>query len=204
MFVSGREAALILAEAGLSRGQARKVLAAGLAGPSIRTAGSLLYDESQVRALLARAVVERGELPDPCRATMFVARLGARRDAAAPDQRWQGADLSAQEAEQVDAARMYWDLSPWVEVMVRVAIQEHGFVPFVATVAGFVVLGGNGTRVSHVPGRGDVFTLAPPTSWFDTLRQARFPTGPGGPWLFWRERSANRVSPGPGPPPEPG
>ncbi|WP_109509290.1 hypothetical protein [Nocardioides speluncae] len=203
MFVSGREAALILAEAGLSRGQARKVLAAGLAGPSLSTAGSLLYDEARVRALLARAVVERGDLPDLCRATMFVARLRARRDIAAPDQRWQGADLSAPEAEQVDAARMYWDLSPWVEMMIRVAIQEHGFVPFVATVAGFVALGGNATRVSYVEGRGDAFTLEPPTSWFHPLRQARVPTGPGGPWLFWRESSANRVSPGPGRPPGP-
>lgn len=194
MFVSGREAALVLAEAGLSRGQTRKVLAAGLAGPSLRTAGSLLYDEARVRALLACPVLERDELPDPCRATMFVARLRPRCEVGAPDQCWQGADLSAPEAEQCDAARMYWDLSPWVEVMVRVAIQEHGFVPFVATVAGFVVLGGNATWISHVPSRGDVFTLEPPTSWFDPLRQARFPTGPGGPWLFWRERTACRAT----------
>ena len=61
--ISQREATAILkADAGLSERHARRVLAAGFAGPTTGTRGARLYARDRVAALVARAPVSDAEL----------------------------------------------------------------------------------------------------------------------------------------------
>jgi len=183
MLVSGREAAAILAGIGLDRESARRALLAGVAGEAQRTRGALLYDEAAVKRLLVDPV-DPDDLGMDCWDGMFVGRVGPRR--AAPDEhrQWRGADLTAPVGEQRDGVRMYWQIAPLTNLCIARMVGKRGFVPFVATVSGFVVLGGDITGLTGGP-HGVALTLAEPSEWFDPLRGGRFVTPAGGPWAWW-------------------
>lgn len=185
MQVSAREASEILAAAGLSRQQARRVLAAGLAGPGLKTRSATLYDEASVRDLLSRPCLGAIDLDPACREEMFVARVSPA--AAAGGQ---------------EAVRSGWRLSPYARLRIRVRVDRDGFMPFVATVCGFVVLGANlvDARPDQRPDveanstdERTVLDVEPPGAWFDTFRASRFVTGPGSPWTLWSAARGHRT-----------
>jgi hypothetical protein len=93
---------------------------------------------------------------------MFVGRVGPRKEVPTADRKpdtrtWQGADLSAPVEEQRDGVRMYWRIAPLSRLCMEQLVRRRGFVPFVATVSGFVVVGGDITGLEAGP-RG----VAPP------------------------------------------
>jgi len=198
MLVSTREAARILADVGLTRPQATRLVRAGFAGPAIRTAGSVLYDGHLVQALVDWPRVDELELTGACPRELFVARLGPTR----------GLDLLSPRPEQLEAAGRSWDLSPWTRLLLQLRVGQHGSVPFVATVCGYVGVGADITALaldrgpvpeepptdgsSSIGCSGDRelvrLELGDPGEWFETLRGRRFCTGRGGPWIVWDRR----------------
>lgn len=171
MLLTERQAAELLGELGLPRERARRALLAGIAGRGIRTRAATLYEEAEVRALM-KPPIDGSELAPECQRGMFVARVGA-------------ADLLAPMQAQRDAVRMHWQINPWVRVHLSIRIEEKGFVPFLATMSGFVVLGGDIIGGSLDDEFGAALDLDEPGHWFDPLRGRRFLTGPGNPLLLW-------------------
>ncbi|WP_162599681.1 hypothetical protein [Nocardioides solisilvae] len=168
--MSRREAGALLGElAGLDRETARRVLDAGLAGEGMRLRGTVLHERARVAELAARPCLEdlplgRDSLPEACQRGTFVARLGPRR----PD----------------SSAAGPWRVSALARVRLRATMEAQGFVPFVATRGGYVVLGGDavGTETGE---DGTRFLLREPGRWYAAWRDGRLPASPGPPWQVW-------------------
>jgi hypothetical protein len=180
VLISGRQATTVLFQAGLTRRQARRVLDTGLAGSPHRTAGSHLYDADRVVGFAARPWLTETEVDLLFPRELFIAR----RDI----------DVSAPEDVQLSAVRDNWDLSPWSRVLLRVRCAEHGFVPLVVTVGGFVVLGAEITDVFVAAPRRAVLALRAPGDWFEPVRGIRLSSGPGRDFVV---RGWNRPGPAP-------
>ncbi len=168
MLISGREAALVLDSAGVTRRQARALLGAGFAGTPLVTSSATLYDESRVEELAAWPGVDLARLAAVCPAEVFVARRMV--------------DVRASTSEQRKALAGDWPIAWTLRLLLRVRIQRHGYVPFVATVCGFVALGADivDVRADH---RGcSIFELGDPGEWFATVHGRRLPTGRGRAW----------------------
>jgi hypothetical protein len=174
MFVSGRQARAILHAAGVSTWHARNALACGLAGQPIRTAGAHLYDETQVRELADRRSVSWREVFETCPEGIFVSR----RDL----------DVALARDEIMDVVSRGWtEISPYVWLWLCLQLDARGRLPFVATVAGFVVLGAE--IVGLRPGRG--FELAAPGTWFDGFGNTQLAKGPGRAWVLHLDHPSN-------------
>jgi hypothetical protein len=93
MFLSSRQAAVELARV-------------GLAGPGIRTAGALLYDEAKVHELRRRPTVRDVDIDPRCRDGMFVAR-------------GRHLDCSAPRSKQLASVCGGWRLSPFTLVLMQ-------------------------------------------------------------------------------------
>jgi hypothetical protein len=65
VWITQREAALVLADIGLARAQARQLLTCGLAGAGVRTSAAVLYDADRVRELARRPFVDEEALSRP-------------------------------------------------------------------------------------------------------------------------------------------
>lgn len=171
MLLSSRQAAVEFARVGLARDQARQVLATGLAGPGVRTASALLYDEAKIHELRRRPTVRSTGLDPRCRDGMFVTR-------------GRHLDCSAPRREQLAAVGGGWWLSPFTVVLLETRAERGRPVPFIVTVGGFVLLG---AEIRGVRGTTKAATLdlADPGPWFDALRDRRIETGRGGPWILW-------------------
>jgi hypothetical protein len=178
--VSGRHATAVLEGEGVSRRHGRRLLANGFVGDCIRSGGATLYDLSLVTELAARPQLSAAEIDSICPWGVFVAR----RDVS----------VSASESDQLLAVSGGWRFSIWTAVWIRARVSAHGYLPLVATVAGFVAAGGEITdAVSDVVGGGGEggcgdgrsFTLrvGAPGSWFDRVRGHRLVTAPGRPWV---------------------
>lgn len=180
MWVSARQAAEILAEAGLSRRGAVKLLDAGLAGTPVRTSTALLYEEARVRDLLCRPPVGDGDLGALCPDGLFIARRDVQ--------------VTAPLEEQRDALAGGWRMSPWRVAGLRLELQELAPLPFIATIRGHIVLGATIVDVTGDPARpvptenacshGVMVRLglADPGSWYDALAGGRLIREPNGPW----------------------
>jgi hypothetical protein len=182
MLISAREAADLLAPLGIGRESTRRVLAFGLAGPAHETRSARLYDRDRVAALLGWPPVDLTGLDETVRAGVFVARLGNHVGTLA------------------EAARGPWRISPWLRTRISMTQERQGFVPLVATIGGFVVLGADITggvlhapgaaTIGRQPGRTCTFTLTEPRTqprpWFDDFEGHRLPTGPGAAWRWWQ------------------
>lgn len=178
--ISGREAAEILGALGLSREQARRVLHTGVAGPGQRLRGSLLYDAAAVCRLLERPALAAANLDEVCRREMFVARV-------------RRADVLASWEERLAAVRTGWHLSPYARLRIKLRVERDGFLPFLATVCGFVVLGADLVAALRAPDDRTVLDLRQPGAWFTPLQHTRFVTGPGGPWTLWSAERGHRT-----------
>lgn len=213
--MTGREAAECLGRLSLGREPARRALLAGVAGPGIRTRGTLLYEATEVHAAVERAL----DPPVPGwadGAATFVGRVAPRTPE--PDgswRAWRGADLTAPAGEQRDAVRAWWHLSIWTRVWIGSRSRLHGFFPFIATVSGFVAVGADivsldqsldgeaagmlrakpRARPSYRPAMPTAFVLREPGTWFDPLRGRRLGTGPGGPFSIISSRTLRPTLP---------
>lgn len=104
--------------------------------------------------------------------------------------------MTAPPGQQREAARKWWFLSAYTRLEIRLRVASEGFVPFVATVSGFVVLGADIAAVyAEAAGSGRrtprcEFELREPGAWFDVWQGRRLATGPGGPWRMWTPEDA--------------
>ena len=221
--MSGREAADALRVVGVPRESARQALLSGAAGVGRRTRGSIRYDAAQVHGLVERvracraleegATAEWGLAPE-CREGIFVARVRPREPEVSTRRSWKGADMTAPTDEQLDAVRMWWRVATLTRIWFRFRIGRDGFVPFVATVGGFVTLGAEMIGLESAwlegePNRAEkrgryawslatAFTLRPAGAWFEPLRGGRLPVTHGGPWQLWSpELAEERAMPSP-------
>jgi hypothetical protein len=167
--LSGRQAAQLLAEVGLNRTRARQVLAAGLAGEPVKTPSALLYDAARVQALVERPVVTLKDVVTLDLHAILVARGQV--------------DPCLSRLEQVRALSVAWQINPIVRLSLSMRVEKFGPVPFVATVRGFVAFGAELTAFSP-RGLDKDDTVSGPGPWFDALRDRRFPTGRGRPWVL--------------------
>ncbi len=181
MLVSARQACgTLLEQGGVARTQARRLLAAGLAGPGVRGAGAVLYDQTAVQALASRPVLALDDLAPVCPNGLVVARIdGTRRPDAGADWEELAADLSAP-----------WAMPPWTRALLAARISAVGTLPWVATLCGHVVLGADALGVHRADRDATVtFTLARPGRWFGAVEDAVLRTGRGGrPCLIWVPR----------------
>jgi hypothetical protein len=164
MLISKREAAGMLRTLGLSRRHAEQVLDAGLAGTPAPSSASWLYDFEEVDRLSRRPLVSEFDVNAACPHGLFVARGPAAL---------------------VDAS--LWSMSPLTRLYLRVCLAQHGPVPMVVTVGGFVARGADITAAHAADGQAmaqTAFSLAPAGEWFDNFRDRRHPTGPGKSWLL--------------------
>jgi hypothetical protein len=200
MKITGREAGRALSALGVDRESSRRALLAGVAGQGERIGGLLLYDSARVEELILR-VNGSPELAtdsiDPiCRRGIFTGRVGPRREETSPFRAWKGADMTAPLSEQFDGVRMWWQLSPFTRVLLKLRVERDGYFPFLATVAGFVVVGADIVGVEPVRPQGTALCLREPSPWFEAFRHARLPVTKGGPWQFWSpEIAAARALP---------
>ena len=169
MLISSRQAAVRLSDVGLSRRRANLALEAGLAGDPIRTSAAVFYDSARVDELVSRPPVERGAVTRECPFGLFL-------DRRVVDVR--GFQVLGTGA--VDELR----LGSWGGAILGISIRQHGPLPYVATVCGFVVLGAD--IVDVLPGadgrcRLDLTDAGP---WFESWRGRRWPTGPGREWTL--------------------
>jgi hypothetical protein len=153
-WISQREATFML-QCGvrITERQARRVLAAGLAGAPQRVPGMHLYDRERVSALLATTQITESELDARCPHGLFVAR-------------------------RTENLGSGWRFSWWTCVWLRVRIERHGPFPLLATVGGFVVAAAD---ILDATTAGTLL-LADAGTWSATLVRRRLVTGPGRDW----------------------
>ena len=82
-----------------------------------------------------------------------------------------------------------WVLSVLTAIQLLHLMERHGYVPLVATVAGFVTTGAEILDVLPAPSSSRTrpcraLTLREPGPWFETFRDRRLPTGPGAAWVL--------------------
>lgn len=167
MLITGRGARAVLEEAGVSTRLARTALSCGLAGEAVRTTAAHLYDEARVRELATRPVIRGGAFLDACPQGYFIARREIQ--VAVPRE-----ELIRQ------VAHGWTSVGMWTWTFLGLRVQRLGRVPFVATVAGFIVLGAD--IIDLEPGCG--LTLAPPGAWFEPFESGRLPMGRGQSWVI--------------------
>ena len=181
-----------MAVLGVDRESARRALLSGVAGQAVRTRGATLYDADAIDALVdhARVTITPEDAPGVCRRGVFVGRLGPRRPTPQDDWRsWRGADASAPLREQLDAASAWWRLALMTRILIGILVEQDGYVPFLGTVASFVLVGGEITDARAGPASaGDRATrleLRPAGRWFATFERRRISGPAGGPWYGW-------------------
>jgi hypothetical protein len=172
MLISARQAAAELAVVGVPRRHARRLIACGAAGPVTRTAGALLVDQCRVQSLVAREHLTQDEVEEVCPWGLFVARRET--------------PLTDDPLDQLSLLGRDWPISVWTSVWVQVRAEQHGYVPLVATIAGYVVAGGDIVGVNSLGTRAEPLyelCMALPGSWYERFRDKRLDTPPGRPWV---------------------
>ena len=192
MLVSGREAIRILKPVVSGDKQAQRVLRSGLAGAAIATPAGPMYDEQLVRALVGRPFVDVSRLVTVCPHGLYISRIA----------RTVEVDASAPWPDLVDALALVPAIPTLSMALLEVQMTAWDGLPWVATLCGWVVLGGEaqgirgqgttrqritrqGIQGDEAPGRRS-FDLRPPGDWFGAFEGRRLPTSRGGrPWYLW-------------------
>ncbi len=167
MLISARQAALRLSTIGMPRRQANLALGAGLAGEPLRTSSATLYEAEGIDELVARPVVAAGAVFRECPFGLFLDRrvVDVRR-------------FEAIGPMVVEDLR----LGMWAAAVLGVSISQDGPLPYVWTVCGFVVQGGEIVDVTGGPNGRHRLHLNEPGPWFDAWRGRRWATGAGREW----------------------
>jgi hypothetical protein len=175
VLISAREASRMLHEtAALGRQQSRRVLLSGLAGPSVRAGGSLLYDAERVADLGRWTSADHAALLAACRGGVFVLRLGRHTPVSVLDP-W---------AERAAGLRVQADVGFAARLQARAHLAAYDSLPFVATVCGFPVLCGDLASLRGLPDDRVELGLEPAGAWQHVLEARRLVTSPGPPWLL--------------------
>ena len=176
MLISERASSQILTSVGISREQARLLLHTGVAGPGERVGSSTVYDESQVREVAARPPVDEHRLMRACPVGVYVARLARDRSL----------DTAASWDERARAVAPQPPLPPMTAAVVGVRHRlAGGRLPWVATVSGFVVFGGEATGWRPAWDGSSVVDLDPPGPWYQVVAERWFAFGRGRHWCLW-------------------
>lgn len=165
MYLTSRDAAARIGEAhGLGPTRARQALVAGLAGPPLVVGRQRMFPVEAVDALASRQVWNGADARISFDDGVLVARVSPER----------GLDLTQPRATQVAAVSEGWRLGLLTRVAMSVSISAgHGY-PFIATVAGFVAVGGQ-IMAMHVGEDGRTrLELADPGDWWETVASVRF------------------------------
>ena len=181
MLISGREAVRILLTRGAMTGeaQARGLLRAGAAGRGVVADTGVLFERDAVTELADRPWLDRSAQEAACPLGSYVARLP----------RTTSVDLTRPWAEIAQQVSPIPTMPPMTTTLLGVSIRAAGRLPWVATLHGFVVLGGDlaGIRVDDQDVRR--FRLEPPGEWFAAWRHRRVALSRGGrPWVINRGR----------------
>lgn len=178
VLMSQREAARLLAAAGIGRSRANRVLRCGLAGEPITVPGALLYESELVEELAAREHVDEEELGSVCPDGILVVR----RDV----------NVGKSRAHQLAAISCGFPMAWWKALLFADRIERTGPVPLVATTCGFVVLGAEVVGIEDDPA-----PLDNPGPWFQVLHERRLRTGSGRPWTYcaWTSAGLRPASP---------
>lgn len=175
--LSARAACERLRVVGLSRRHAQRVLDSGLAGPPTRLPSATLFDAARVEHLVTWPTLEEAAIDAACPWGLFVGRRQPQRPVTS-DGQWGRAGVE-------------WDMPAVTGAWIRICVDRHGFLPFVQTVGGFVVLGADIVDVRVVThGDGGLqqrerrLLLREPGAWFDALQHRRLVTGAGPPYLI--------------------
>lgn len=160
------------------------MLSAGLAGPGRRRDGrTVVYDEAAVERLLERPVCPRQTLDD---VRPIVARLGRGR-AVRIDEPWDRIAASVSSG---------WYVPLLISLALHAPRDDQAIrQPFVATLASWVVFGGEITaarfeasstpRPKNRTSAQQTFELAPPGPWFDQISGTWLPLDANSPTLTW-------------------
>jgi len=162
-WMSARGAAEILSELPVGRTLARRILAAGLAGEPVVTAGATPYDVERVRALLGRPFVEAS--PPPSDRVLLEVRVRP--------------GLPAEEWSTLTGT------SPILRAHLRILVEQHLLVPMVVTCSGFVLGGAEVVDALAVDRASTHLVTRPAGSWFAAFDGRRMSTGPGNAWRLW-------------------
>jgi hypothetical protein len=174
--ISERGAAEILTSVGISREQARLLLHTGVAGPGERVGRTTLYDETRVREVASRPPVDEHHLRRVCPVGVYVARLARDRSL----------DTSAAWEDQARAVAPQTPLPPMTGAVIGVRHRlAGGRLPWVATVSGFVVFGGEATGWRRDEDGSSVVDLEPPGPWYQHVAERWFAFGRGRHWCLW-------------------
>lgn len=175
MLLSVRDAADVLALAGLTVEQTRLLLRTGVAGPGTLLGGAVGYDEDAVVGLATRPELEASEVTQVVPGGLYVARLG----------RAATVDLTRPWPEAAESLRDQPSMTEMSRALLAARIAGHGRLPWVATMFGFVLLGVDAVGVwsDHERGR-TLFALEPPGAWFGVVEGHRLRTRRGRPGLL--------------------
>lgn len=169
-FLSGRAAAAVLRDAGVSRAQAEVALAAGLAGRPVAVGRTLGYDPAAVMALAARPEVSTHALPGAWDTSMLVLRAPRGLD---PRAGWDPRALLG----------LGWPIAASARWLVQARCRRAP-VPCVVTAGGFVAAGADIVQAGVLDGRTFLTTTAP-GDWWACFADRRFGTGRGTSWTWW-------------------
>lgn len=163
--VTARGAARLLAEIGIGRGPARRILAAGLAGEPVTTSSALLYDSDLVAELLRRPSLDPAMLSHPA-------------DQAVLDLRAQTWDQTQDRVELPNAG--CFTVVRLTELLARV-----GRLPLVPSCHSFVLGGADVTGVTARSATTAELRVEPAGGWFAAFEGRRVYTPPGNCWHLW-------------------
>ncbi|MDT0201018.1 hypothetical protein [Nocardioides sp. AE5] len=172
--VSARQASSMLGTLGISRQSARRALLAGIAGRPIRSAGALLYREDRVRSLVKPAL-DPDALPPPLHNGVIVGALTT------------GPDLGVPARATSQGMKTEVNIALITAALLRFAVKLGHPIPYVATVAGFVVAGAEVAGIAPVDAeQGHVarrstnnagvrvrLALRPPGDWYAAIHLER-------------------------------
>lgn len=175
VLITGREASRLLREVLPSDDQARLLLRTGIAGEPAPSPHGPAFDSSEVEALRLRPPVDEGELAASCPQGVWLARLPreAKLDVQQP---W------PEVARQVSAccARQR-PMTALSAALAAARIEVWGWLPFIATFLGYVVLTADVTGLTEAGPQ-----LRPPGLWSRTVDGCRWHTPRGGrPQYVW-------------------
>jgi len=98
--------------------------------------------------------------------------------------------MTAPMSEQLDAVCRWWHISLYTQILFQAWVERDGYLPFLATVSGFVVVGADLIGIDPWCREGTSFRLREPSGWFDPFRHSRLPVTRGGPWQLWSPEMA--------------
>jgi hypothetical protein len=166
--LSQRRAAALFAAISVPRRHARRVLESGLAGDPVVTPSALLYDRAVVQQLVERPLVRADRVDELCPHGLFVARREI--------------NVRSSRDDQVAVLEPGWTFSGFTALWLDLLISRRGPLPFVATIAGFVVFGGVIEALRSDGSHHARLRLGMPGEWFDEMADGQLVTGPGREW----------------------